>query len=115
MILDSEARVRDFLRSRKGWVSRVLGKLERSEAVLIKCLIAAGQEHVLGAAAEHGGLNEGSVLKRAMQVLGDMVEGWSLDGERARRESGGDEEMRNLLKTLGEVEQFYDCIGGIIG
>ncbi|XP_020262339.1 mitogen-activated protein kinase 9-like [Asparagus officinalis] len=50
-----------------------------------------------------------------MRVLGDMVEGWSLDGEQARRESGGDEEMRNLLKTLGEVEQFYDCIGGIIG
>ncbi|KAK8496777.1 hypothetical protein V6N12_044685 [Hibiscus sabdariffa] len=25
------------------------------------------------------------------------------------------EDFRNLLKVLGEVEEFYDCIGRIIG
>lgn len=117
-VLNSDRRVRDFFGSRKGWVSRVLSGLEKSDVFLIKCLVAAGQAHVLGADSDVGGLRaEGNGLKSALYVLGDMVESWSLNGNgnRTFTVSGRSEEMRELLKTLGEVDRFYDCIGGIIG
>ncbi|KAL0341249.1 UNVERIFIED_CONTAM: UTP--glucose-1-phosphate uridylyltransferase 3, chloroplastic [Sesamum radiatum] len=46
-----------------------------------------------------------------------MIESWDVDGG-SRGHGLKDEEkaaLKSLLKMLGEVEQFYDCIGGIIG
>lgn len=94
--------------------------------LLLKCLIAAGQEHVLGADLEWASEMQqaaGSTLRRAFYALADMVEKWSLDdtelvGNGLIEGEIGDVEfnqLKKLLKTLAEIEQFYDCIGGIIG
>ncbi|KAJ6836989.1 UTP--glucose-1-phosphate uridylyltransferase 3, chloroplastic [Iris pallida] len=120
-VLDSDSRVRGLL---KGRVSRILSSLELPEAFLLKCMVAAGQGHVLGdnekVIVESTG--SGSALKKAFCILGDMVEKWSLNGNGGGDHGGlgglgigGKEELRNLLKTLGQMEKFYDCIGGIIG
>lgn len=115
-VLDSDSRVRDFVRRRrKGSASRVLKGLGKAEVVLVKALVAAGQGHVIGEGeVDVGGRDGGSGLRRAVYALGDMVEGWSLDGSGGREEVRMGE-MRMLLKTLREIEEFYDCIGGILG
>lgn len=110
-VLNSDSRVRDFFRERKG---RGFDSLGLWEAFLIKCLVAAGQEHVLAEAEVEKVSASG--LKRALHVLGDMVEKWSLNGNGVANGGGGErEELEKLLKTLGEMEKFYDCIGGILG
>lgn len=88
----------------------------------MKCMVAAGQGHILGDNEEVVVESSGSSLKKAFCMLGDMVETWSLNGNGGGDHGGvgglgivGKEELRNLLKTLGQMEKFYDCIGGIIG
>ncbi|XP_058110341.1 UTP--glucose-1-phosphate uridylyltransferase 3, chloroplastic isoform X2 [Magnolia sinica] len=83
-ILDTDSRVQKFFENSR--VFSLLG-LERAELFLLKCLVAAGQEHVLESAygAFYG------------------------DGESSLAE------LRKLVQILGEIEWFYDCIGGVIG
>ncbi|XP_058183043.1 UTP--glucose-1-phosphate uridylyltransferase 3, chloroplastic isoform X3 [Rhododendron vialii] len=111
-------------------VSRVLNdylKLGDYELFLLKCVVAAGQEHVLGSISES--VVEGDfesargLLKSALYGLVEMIEKWDVEGGggvvggRVEEEVEGKEvgALRKLLKTLGEMERFYDCIGGIIG
>lgn len=107
----------------------MLGELEALEVYLLKCLVAAGQGHVLGSELDWGGGGggrdrvEGSALRSALYTLADLVEKWSLHGHASGIVDDGVgglgigemELLRKLLKILGEIEQFYDCIGGIIG
>ncbi|RRT60333.1 hypothetical protein B296_00039950 [Ensete ventricosum] len=122
-VLDANSRVRNFFGPS---AHPVLDRLEASEVFLLKCLVAAGQEHVLGAEMDWGSqLNqaERSALRTAFYALADMIEKWSLDvneiGGNGRSERDfGDikiDQLKMLLNTLEEVEEFYDCIGGIIG
>lgn len=123
--VNSDSRVRRFFSSHRGLV-RVLA-LGSEELFLLKCLVAAGQEHVLclgdGGQLESSPASEGSV-KSAFYALAEMIE--KLD---SRNGNGGvgfgnmgmaleDHEIRDLnklLETLAQIERFYDCIGGIIG
>ncbi|RAL52331.1 hypothetical protein DM860_016180 [Cuscuta australis] len=121
--LDSDSRVRSFFNA---GFCRLMGELnlDKYELFLLKCVVAAGQEHVLG---EFGGelVSKRSSLKTALYALADMIEKWETSGanecDRLPGRVGfglGEEEVkafRLLLKSLGEIEQFYDCIGGIIG
>ncbi|CAD5164393.1 UTP--glucose-1-phosphate uridylyltransferase 3, chloroplastic [Musa acuminata AAA Group] len=122
-VLDADSRVRNFFGPS---AHPVLDRLEASEVFLLKCLVAGGQEHVLGAEMDWGGQlhqAERSALRTAFYALADMIEKWSLDGneiggnERSKRDIGDIEidQLKMLLHTLEEVEEFYDCIGGIIG
>lgn len=93
--------------------------LNEYELFLLKCVVAAGQEHVLGSVSESDSVESEfesarASLKSALYVLVDMIEKWDVNGNVGL----GNHEivaLRSLLKTLGEIEQFYDCIGGIIG
>ncbi|KAF7132369.1 hypothetical protein RHSIM_Rhsim09G0179300 [Rhododendron simsii] len=111
-------------------VSRVLNdylKLGDYELFLLKCVVAAGQEHVLGSISEsvvEGDFESAKgLLKSALYGLVEMIEKWDVEGGegvvggRVEEEVEGKEvgALRKLLKTLGEMERFYDCIGGIIG
>ncbi|XP_020114095.1 UTP--glucose-1-phosphate uridylyltransferase 3, chloroplastic [Ananas comosus] len=125
-VLDADSRVGDFFGNGNGGV---LGELEALEVYLLKCLVAAGQGHVLGSELDWGGGGgggdrvEGSALRSALYTLADLVEKWSLHGHASGIVDDGVgglgvgemELLRKLLKILGEIEQFYDCIGGIIG
>lgn len=120
-VLDSDSRVKSLFCSRHSGFSRFLGvlNLDKYEVFLLKCLVAAGQEHVLG---EFGGEFESarSSLKSALYALAEMIEKWDVNegGGGGVGLGLGEEEvkaLRSLLKSLGEIEQFYDCIGGIIG
>lgn len=101
--------------------SRSLG-LDSYELFLLKCLVAAGQEHVLGT-SETDVESTRSYMKTALYALVEMIERLDVhggEGVQKRKVSGSleDEEvddLRKLLKTLREIEEFYDCIGGIIG
>lgn len=102
-------------------------KLGDYELFLLKCVVAAGQEHVLASISES--VVEGDfesargLLKSALYGLVEMIEKWDVEGGegvvgvRVEEEVEGKEvgALRKLLKTLGEMERFYDCIGGIIG
>ncbi|XXG85906.1 hypothetical protein AAC387_Pa11g0905 [Persea americana] len=91
-VLDSDSRVREFFSTRATGASRVLASLDVgcSELFLLKCLVAAGQEHVLRSESLESGF-----------------------GVFYADEFG--QELGKLIRTLGEIERFYDCIGGIIG
>lgn len=90
-------------------------------------MVAAGQGHVLGpiseSAAEGDFESARGLLKSALYGLVEMIEKWDVEeGGEGRvvecKEAVKGEEvgaLRKLLKTLGEMERFYDCIGGIIG
>ncbi|PAN19043.1 hypothetical protein PAHAL_3G245500 [Panicum hallii] len=125
--LDAEPRVAAFFGEEPS--RGVLGALEPREALLLKCLVAAGQEHVLGdelewysGGADHhehhhrNGASGGSALREALYSLAGLVGKWSSEGVVGAEK--GSEEMQvlgRLLKFLGDIEEFYDCIGGIIG
>ncbi|RLM98731.1 uncharacterized protein C2845_PM06G18930 [Panicum miliaceum] len=125
--LDAEPRVAAFFGEEPS--RGVLGALEPREALLLKCLVAAGQEHVLGdelewygGGADHhehhhrNGASGGSALREALYSLAGLVGKWSSEGVVGAEK--GSEEMQmlgRLLKFLGNIEEFYDCIGGIIG
>ncbi|KAF8719511.1 hypothetical protein HU200_024236 [Digitaria exilis] len=123
--LDAEPRVAAFFGED---LSRgVLGALEPREVLLLKCLVAAGQEHVLGDELDwYGGHHEhhhrngvsgGSALREALYGLAGLVGKWSSEEVVGGGEKGSEEMevLRGLLKFLGDIEEFYDCIGGIIG
>ncbi|BAF17714.2 Os05g0468600 [Oryza sativa Japonica Group] len=124
--LDAETRVVEFFG--EGSNGGVLGALEPREVFLLKCLVAAGQEHVLGAELDwdgrghehhhhHNGGSDGrSALRQALSSLAALVGKWSSEGVvEGVAESGESELLRRLLKFLGDIDVFYDCIGGIIG
>ncbi|KAJ9160363.1 hypothetical protein P3X46_025771 [Hevea brasiliensis] len=130
VVLDADSRVKHFFNSHTNGVCKALALLNLGsrELFLLKCLVAAGQEHVLSLGIE---LVENEVesarnsVKSALYALAEMIGrfDFSENGEYSLRKSDtglylneediGD--LRKLLKTLGEIEQFYDCIGGIIG
>ncbi|KAL1559274.1 UTP--glucose-1-phosphate uridylyltransferase 3, chloroplastic [Salvia divinorum] len=113
--IDSDSRLKSFLQS---WRIQFAGvSLSDHELFLLKCVVAAGQEHVL-AEFDSGEIQMGMTsLKSALYGLAEMIENW--DGNGGVGSQRFDQEnkaaLRSLLKMLGEVEQFYDCIGGIIG
>ncbi|CAL4901230.1 unnamed protein product [Urochloa decumbens] len=125
--LDAEPRVAAFFGedSSRG----VLGALEPCEVLLLKCLVAAGQEHVLGdeldwygGGGDHhehhhrNGASGGSALREALYSLASLVGNWSSEGVMGGEKGSGEMEvLQKLLKFLGDIEEFYDCIGGIIG
>ncbi|XP_062179891.1 UTP--glucose-1-phosphate uridylyltransferase 3, chloroplastic isoform X2 [Phragmites australis] len=122
--LDAEPRVAAFFGD--GPTSGVLGGLEAREVLLLKCLVAAGQEHVLGeeldwsAGGHHdhhrNGAGGGSALREALYSLSCLVGKWSSEGVAGGETGSGEMELlRRLLKFLDDIEEFYDCIGGIIG
>ncbi|KAF3330620.1 UDP-sugar [Carex littledalei] len=116
-VLDSDSTVREFFGDSNG---QMMSKLEPFEVFLLKCLVVAGQEHVLGFEFDWGRrVDAGDELRKAFYALGNMIEKWSLhNGGEDQTEvvDMAEMEMLNkLLKLLGEMEQFYDCIGGIIG
>uniref|UniRef100_A0ACD5T9R2 Uncharacterized protein n=1 Tax=Avena sativa TaxID=4498 RepID=A0ACD5T9R2_AVESA len=122
--LDAEPRVAAFFSDSSG--GGVLSDLEPRETYLLKCLAASGQDHVLGVElgwagdASHerhlNGGGGGSALRQALHSLAGLVGKWS--EESVANDVAGAEEtnlLRQLLKFLGDIEEFYDCIGGIIG
>ncbi|KAL8137487.1 hypothetical protein V2J09_003488 [Rumex salicifolius] len=134
-VLDSDYKVNRFFNFNKAWLDRVLeaAELDSYDVYLIKCLVAAGQEHVLtyglelGAEKELEPVSVRSSLKSALYALAEMIESWDgnggggIGGVNFWFKKGGslkEEEvgaLKNFLKTMREVEKFYDCIGGIIG
>ncbi|KAM7275795.1 hypothetical protein ACFE04_017661 [Oxalis oulophora] len=130
-IIDNDPRVKRFFSS--GGVARVLNSfnLEANEVFLFKCVVAAGQEHMLSVLESSYAEEETvrSAVKSALYTLAEMIERWEIDsngngktiGFNGHNNNGvvfSEEEIddfKRLLKHLGEIERFYDCIGGIIG
>ncbi|KAG8390128.1 hypothetical protein BUALT_Bualt01G0051300 [Buddleja alternifolia] len=115
--IDSDSRVKSFFKSRRKGFDGV--SLSDYDVYLLKCVVAAGQGHVL---SEFGGeLESGEVerssIKSALYTLAEMIESWDVNGGDKCRGSKDEERgaLRSLLKMLAEVDRFYDCIGGIIG
>ncbi|XP_012456147.1 UTP--glucose-1-phosphate uridylyltransferase 3, chloroplastic isoform X1 [Gossypium raimondii] len=125
-ILDSDAKVKFFLNTH-GY-KKVLSSLGLglNELFLVKSMVAAGQDHVfdMGFGFED---REMSSVKTALYSLAKIIEKWDFsnggNGNGGRENQNGgvlvgedtQQDFNNLLKVLGEVEEFYDCIGGIIG
>ncbi|XP_030446989.1 UTP--glucose-1-phosphate uridylyltransferase 3, chloroplastic [Syzygium oleosum] len=128
-VVSADSRVKEFFGSRSsggGGLAGALGAvdLDEGELFLIKCLVAAGQGHVLLGAevgAPAGGFREPakSSLKSALYALVEMIERLDVNGRERKMGVGSEDEdigdLKKLLRTLGEIERFYDCIGGIIG
>lgn len=131
VVIDADSRVRRFFSENRGGLSKVLGSLglNSKEMFLVKCVIAAGQEHALCMNYEEAFEQEEeeytvrSSVKNALYALVEMIERFDVNssGYNGRREMGtvlDAEEIahfRKFLTFLEEIEQFYDCIGGIIG
>lgn len=122
-VIDSDSRVNSFFYSHKNTFSRVLDTLhlDKYEVFLLKCVVAAGQQHVFGDVCTEYDATTSS-LKSAFYALAEMIDNWDVnEGIRRRGVNGyalGMEEfeaLRSMLKIIAEVERFYDCIGGIIG
>lgn len=135
-VIDADSRVRCFFgsssRRRNAGLARFLAalQLDSYDLLLLKCLVAAGQEHVLclgeiGPPLESPVVASGSV-KSAFYALAKMIE--NLDSYNGNSGAGfgnkgtgmtlEDHEIRDLnklLETLAHIERFYNCIGGIIG
>ncbi|KAJ4970072.1 hypothetical protein NE237_003171 [Protea cynaroides] len=119
-VLDLDSRVKDFFGTK---VLTSFNGLELSELFLLKCLVAAGQEHVFGSEFDFVENEFDPVkgsLKSALYVLVDMIENLDVNngGVEETKSRGHDRvlaPLKKLLRTLQEIEQFYDCIGGIIG
>lgn len=130
-VIDDDSRVRRFFGENRGGLSKVLCSvgLNSKEMFLVKCVIAAGQEHALCVGYEETFEEEEeeytvrSSVKNALYALVEMIERFDVNssGYKGRRETStvlGAEEIahfRKFLTFLEEIEQFYDCIGGIIG
>lgn len=113
--------------SRNAGLARILStlRLDSENLFLLKCLVAAGQEHVLCLEEtmpeiESSVMASGSV-KSAFYALAKMIEkmdsgnGNSGGGFGMGLEDNEIRELNKLLETLAQVERFYDCIGGVIG
>lgn len=126
-VIEGDPRVKRFFNSSSNGFSMILASLNLTpyELFLFKCLVAAGQEHVLGWGFEFVQSEMESVrssVKSALYALVSMIEKLDVNGEGSGEKIGGvalnDEDfkdLKKLLKNLGEIEQFYNCIGGIIG
>ncbi|XP_057523230.1 UTP--glucose-1-phosphate uridylyltransferase 3, chloroplastic [Amaranthus tricolor] len=125
-IIDRDSRVKRFFNSSKNEFSRVLEsvELDEFEMYLIKCVVAVRQEHVISYGVEDEGSNSSrSSLKSALFSLAEMIESWDMASAGSGNAKIGmsklmeDEvkALKKLLKTLAELEMFYNCIGGIIG
>ncbi|KAE9587726.1 putative UTP--glucose-1-phosphate uridylyltransferase [Lupinus albus] len=139
-LIDADSRVRRFFsgsrRNHAKAFSRVLATVDlgNEEVFWLKCLVAAGQQHVLeigGTGFNDSSSSSSSVssLKSALYSLAEMIENWDSYNRNGGGGGGGgfgknmemalaDEEIRELkklLESLAEIERFYDCIGGIIG
>ncbi|ESQ44484.1 hypothetical protein EUTSA_v10005783mg [Eutrema salsugineum] len=130
-VIDADSRVRRFFSDNRGGLSKVLASLglNSKEMFLVKCVIAAGQEHALCVGYEETFEEEEeeytvrSSVKNALYALVEMIERFDVNsnGYKGRRETctvlDAEEiaHFRKFLTFLGEIEQFYDCIGGIIG
>ncbi|WVZ07802.1 hypothetical protein V8G54_021148 [Vigna mungo] len=127
-VLNADSRVKRFFSSGRG-LARVLASLRLSsdQLFLLKCVVAAGQEHVLcldgteSLESAAAAASTASAVKSALYAIAEMIENLnSFDGNGGVG-SGmalGDYEiieLNKLLETLAEIDQFYDCIGGIIG
>ncbi|CAL5203037.1 unnamed protein product [Lathyrus oleraceus] len=131
-VIDADYRVRRFFRSssRNAGLARVLSalQLDSNNLFLIKCLVAAGQEHVLCLSEtvpelESPAMASGSV-KSAFYALAKIIENMDPSnsgvsfGKMDMGMSLEDHEildLNKLLETLAQIESFYDCIGGVIG
>lgn len=122
-VIDSDSRVNSFFFSHKNSFSRVLETLhlDQFEVFLLKCVVAAGQHHVFGDVCTEFEQKRSS-LKSALYALAEMIENWDVNGGNGGGGVNGygigteeHEALRSMLKIIGEVERFYDCIGGIIG
>ncbi|KAF5453698.1 hypothetical protein F2P56_028584 [Juglans regia] len=130
-VVDKDATVKQFFGTNQNdGFSTVLASLnlDSYELFLVKCLVAAGQEHVLSFESQpvqsESELARSS-LKSALYALVEMIEKVDVDRVGGNGGVGKNisfalnyeeiEGIKKLLKTLGEIEQFYDCIGGIIG
>ncbi|XP_074287197.1 UTP--glucose-1-phosphate uridylyltransferase 3, chloroplastic isoform X2 [Silene latifolia] len=129
-VIDGDERVRRFFNSTRSEFARVLEslRLDSFELYLVKCVVAAGQEHVIdsysgGADVEEREYESSSArgsLKSALYALVEMIESWDMVGEVNLGVSKGlvDHEIvafEKLLRILKDLESFYDCIGGILG
>ncbi|KAK0592486.1 hypothetical protein LWI29_020045 [Acer saccharum] len=129
-VVDGDSRVRRFFNSCDNSFARVLGSLDLDsfQLFLVKCLIAAGQEQVLNLGtefAESEVKSARSELKSALYALVEMIEKWDVGGGGGGGHSHHQngvvleneqvKDLNKLLKSLAEIEKFYDCIGGIIG
>ncbi|KAI3809160.1 hypothetical protein L1987_25130 [Smallanthus sonchifolius] len=125
-VVDSDSKVKRFFRSGhyKNGLARVLESLglDEYELFLLKCIVAAGQEHVLVSGYDTDSDVNGefesarSSLKSALYTLVEMIEKWDGSDDREIHAKKIDSvALNSLLKTLRDVEEFYDCIGGIIG
>ncbi|KAF6164905.1 hypothetical protein GIB67_017108 [Kingdonia uniflora] len=126
-VIESDSRVKEFFSNRNFGFVRVLSdlNLDVNEVFLLKCLVAAGQEHVLDFEGLEIEARSMSSVRSALFALAETIENWDLsNGSSSSSGSSGKEKKRRerivepvkqLLKTLGEIEKFYDCIGGIIG
>ncbi|XWS65817.1 hypothetical protein CRYUN_Cryun05aG0146200 [Craigia yunnanensis] len=130
-VLNSDSKVKHYLNT-QGF-ERVLGSLGLglNKLFLVKCLVSAGQEHVIEMGfgfGERKGDGVRSSVKTALYALVEMIEKWDAnnggDGGRegsVNSQNGSilvdeeSEDLKKLLNILGEIEQFYDCIGGIVG
>ncbi|CAN0909794.1 UTP--glucose-1-phosphate uridylyltransferase 3, chloroplastic, partial [Linum grandiflorum] len=126
LVLQGDSRVKRFFECRGNRVMELLD-LDAEDLFLLKCLVAAGQEHVFGLDSEamvEAGRGKTS-LKTALYSLAEMIEKFDLghSGKRPSEYNGvvhdvgkkEVEDLKLLLKNLKEIEKFYDCIGGIIG
>lgn len=130
-VVDDDCRVKQFFDRRKNHnnLARFLSSLSLGsfQLYLIKCLIAAGQEHVLNYGMEYVDSEVQSVrseVKSALYALVEMIERWDIQGGQSEvldnrtgslLENEQVKDLNMLLKSLAAIEQFYDCIGGIIG
>lgn len=126
-VVDSDSKVKKFFTSGyyKNGLARVLETLllDEYELYLIKCIVAAGQEHVLRSSYDNTdsdvdseSVSSRSALKSALYSLVEMIEKWDGSNDREVHVKKVDGvALNSLLKTLKDVEEFYDCIGGIIG
>ncbi|XP_078435521.1 UDP-glucose pyrophosphorylase 3 [Wolffia australiana] len=119
-VLDDDPRVKELFGDGGRRCSKLLSGLDSSQAFLVKCLVAAGQAHVLF--SDVGGemnvvTSHGNALKNALYVLADMIENWNsdLNGGGEYLNGVGNMALNGLLSMLEEVDHFYSSIGGIIG
>ncbi|XP_051121257.1 UTP--glucose-1-phosphate uridylyltransferase 3, chloroplastic [Andrographis paniculata] len=114
--VDSDFRVKSFFKSRGNDFVGV--GLSDHDMYLLKCVVAAGQAHVLGEFGEeleNGDSELGrSSIRAAFYALAEMIENGESSTSQGLKDRDRDA-LRSLAKMLGEVERFYDCIGGIIG
>uniref|UniRef100_A0A7N0RJU5 UGP3-like C-terminal hexapeptide repeats domain-containing protein n=1 Tax=Kalanchoe fedtschenkoi TaxID=63787 RepID=A0A7N0RJU5_KALFE len=127
-VIDDDPKVKDFFHSNSAVFSRIAASLSltKYELYLLKCVVAAGQGHVItsGIFEAEFASPRGS-LKSALYALVDIIDKWDENGMGdvgfGRKlhilplERKDVVALQDLLKTLANVDKFYNCIGGIIG